>query len=62
MTGFYDAHKSGRWNGKGPVLWLFRFYRADGSFGSCQCVEEKDVTRERDAIEALGYRPLSEKQ
>lgn len=32
MTGFYDFYTTGKWNGKGPTLVMFRTYRADRTF------------------------------
>ena len=51
----FDYYRAGQINGAGAVLWIFRFYRPDGSFGSCQCVEESAVAANRDALVAMGW-------
>lgn len=45
----------GRVNGQGPNLWMLRFWRPDGSFGSCQCVEEDKLSAEIGALRAMGW-------
>lgn len=61
QVGFYRVHNAGKFNDIGPDLYMFKFYRADGSFSSCLCVEEGRAATEREAIIRLGYQPLSER-
>jgi hypothetical protein len=55
MTGFYDFYNMGKFNGQGPNLIMFRIYKPDGSFGSCQVVEEQEAAKNREALRAMGY-------
>lgn len=59
MTRTFDCYCAGRFNNTGPYLIMFRFYRADGTFGSCQLVEEKDAAAEREALIRMGWSPRS---
>lgn len=54
-TRTYTVYRAGQFNGAGPVLWMFRYLRADGSFGSCEAVEQGDLRRHVDALQAIGY-------
>jgi hypothetical protein len=51
----YDFYNAGKFNGRGPDLWMFRYWRPDGTFGSCEVVEEQGAAKHREAIRALGY-------
>jgi hypothetical protein len=55
MPKTFDYYRAGQINGRGAVLYIFRFLRSDGSFGSCQCVEEQNVSIERAALIAMGW-------
>lgn len=57
--GYYDFYNAGKFNGQGPDLIMFRTYRADGTFGSCRCVEDHAAAAERDALIRIGYVPLA---
>jgi hypothetical protein len=60
QIGFYDFYTAGKFNGQGPNLIMFRTYKPDGSFGSCQCVEEQNAAKEREAYQRIGYLPRSQ--
>jgi hypothetical protein len=55
MTKRFDYYRAGQINDAGPVLYMFRFYTVDGHFGSCQLVEDHNVTPERNALIAMGW-------
>jgi hypothetical protein len=46
---------AGRFNGRGPMLYIIRFYHNDGTFGSCQCVDENALASELTALRSIGY-------
>lgn len=54
----FDCYRLGQFNGQGPVLWMFRYYRPDGSFGSCEVAEDRDAKGA--ALAAIGMRQSSE--
>ncbi len=56
MKKYFDYYRAGQVNGKGAVLWMFRYYRADGTFGSCEAVEEQEVAAHRKALAGIGWK------
>lgn len=51
----YDFYRAGQINDKGPVLWMFRYWRKDGGFGSCELVEDGKLEAQIKALRDLGY-------
>ena len=52
----FTYYRMGQVNGQGPVMWMFRFLRRDGGFGSCRVVEEGRLATERRALLAAGWK------
>ena len=53
-TGTFDFYHAGKFNGPGPDLWMFNFYKPDGSYAVA--TEEEAADMRRSAI-GLGYEP-----
>jgi hypothetical protein len=55
MQRTFDHYNAGKFDGRGEDHIMFRFYRADGAFGSCELVPASGAAANREALLRMGW-------
>lgn len=51
----FDYYRVGQFNNTGPVYYMIRYLRDDGSFGSCESVTEDKLSQYLADLRAIGW-------